>query len=198
MDKTTHTDMRKASEEAFATGHSELAKQCEAMTRESMELSDQLRCESLENLRVLETPINPTLDELLELLVETTQFEGAMLTFIGKDDAFIKGFIHRGQRAAGIIQRPRSAVICNTAMEKTDDVLVVPNAKIDEKFSEFPIVKECDVTTYVGKAVLSSDGVPLGAVCLIDSAVREVTPKETSILAKFAKIVSLLIEKNIV
>ena len=51
---------------------------------------------------------------------------------------------------------------------------------------------------FLSEEILSSDGVPLGALCIVDSAARIVTPKDTTTLDRAVKIVSFLVEKNLV
>ena len=54
----------------------------------------------------------------------------------------------------------------------SDDVLVVPDAREDDRFKHFPLVREERIVFYAGAPMRSSDGLRIGAFCLIDTRPR--------------------------
>lgn len=70
-------------------------------------------------------------------------------------------------------QTPRSMSFCAYAMLH-HDVMEVFDAREDPRFAENPLVTgEPYVRFYAGAPLVSSEGVPLGALCVLDTAPRE-------------------------
>ena len=69
-------------------------------------------------------------------------------------------------------ETPRSTSLCAHTMEGQGP-LVVPDASEDTRFAEMELVKTDDgVRFYAGQPLVSSEGVPLGALCVIDHEAR--------------------------
>lgn len=163
----------------------DLMEECQSLRRSAASLEDRLRCDRIEKMGVLDTPPEPVFDNLLELLTLLSDYEGAMLTFIDTDRMFVKGSVG----SLKIETIPRDESICNFAIKEADKVFVVPDAASDLRFSNLLPVKQ-GLRTYAGKAVTSVDGVPVGAVCLVDSRTKPVTDHAVIALEKAAKIIS--------
>nr|WP_258191438.1 PAS domain-containing protein [Sphingomonas sp. PP-CE-3G-477] len=70
-------------------------------------------------------------------------------------------------------QTPRSMSFCAHAMHH-HEVMEVPDAQADPRFVDNPLVTgEPYVRFYAGAPLVSSEGVPLGALCVLASAPRE-------------------------
>lgn len=71
-----------------------------------------------------------------------------------------------------IAETPRSTSFCVTTMLGRE-VLVVPDATDDERFAAFAVVTGPEhVRFYAGAPLISSEGAPLGALCVIDTQPR--------------------------
>ncbi|AKM08545.1 PAS domain-containing protein [Pelagerythrobacter marensis] len=67
---------------------------------------------------------------------------------------------------------PRSTSFCAYAMMK-GDILVVPDATQDPRFANFELVTgDFGLRFYAGVPITSSEGAPIGALCVIDTAPR--------------------------
>jgi PAS domain S-box-containing protein len=69
-------------------------------------------------------------------------------------------------------ETPRSTSFCAHAM-RTGEVLVVPDASKDPRFAEFSLVtSDAHLRFYAGAPLISSEGAPLGALCVFDTIAR--------------------------
>jgi PAS domain S-box-containing protein len=67
---------------------------------------------------------------------------------------------------------PRSISFCAVAM-LNDGIMEVPDARLDPRFRDNPQVSgEPHVTFYAGAPLVTDDGVPLGALCVVDRTSR--------------------------
>jgi len=65
-------------------------------------------------------------------------------------------------------QTPRDTSFCAHAMVAGDPVMVIPDASTDPRFVDFPLVLgPPHIRFYAGARLLSREGVPLGAICVI-------------------------------
>lgn len=68
---------------------------------------------------------------------------------------------------------PRDTSFCAHAMTAGDAVMVVPDAREDARFADFPLVTGAPfIRFYAGARLLSHEGVPLGAICVISPEPR--------------------------
>ena len=67
---------------------------------------------------------------------------------------------------------PRSTSFCAHAMLQSE-AMVVPDAREDERFTDNPLVTgEMGLRFYAGQPLISEEGAPLGALCIIDTKPR--------------------------
>jgi GAF domain-containing protein len=97
-----------------------------------------------------------------------------------------------------ITETPRSVSFCQHAMVG-DTVMIVPDAKQDPRFADNALVTGAPyIRFYAGAPIVASDGVPLGALCVIDAKTREVglTPLQRQGLSVLAEAVVQLFDRN--
>jgi signal transduction histidine kinase len=94
-----------------------------------------------------------------------------------------------GSRPVGLdsCDLAREHSFCAHAMLGTE-VMQVPDARLDPRFRHNPIVLgEPHVRFYAGAPLVSSDGQPLGSLCVIDYEPRQLRPAELSGLRTLAR-----------
>lgn len=75
-----------------------------------------------------------------------------------------------GKAGTELCGTPRSTSICATAM-LNPTVMVVPDARLDPRFANYDVVtEEPHIRFYAGAPLITPEGIPLGALCVLDTA----------------------------
>jgi len=100
-----------------------------------------------------------------------------------------------GRIGLGVEATPRSASFCAHAM-RMPDIMVVPDATLDARFADNPLVTgEPGIRFYAGAPLVTASGIPLGALCVIDRVPRAgLTPIQAETMRVLASNVMTIIE----
>jgi|TARA_R100001198_G_scaffold95090_1_gene80078 PAS domain S-box-containing protein len=110
---------------------------------------------------------DPELQGIVNLAAKLCDVPMAMVTMVEQERQL---FLTR----TGIDARetPRSTSFCAHAMLEAEP-MVVPDAREDPRFAENPLVTgEPHIRFYAGQPLISAEGAPLGALCVIDDKPR--------------------------
>ncbi len=131
------------------------------------------------------------LHRIVTLVARLFDMPGAAVTIVGSDDL-------RFETSVGIdlTSVPREESFGGRTI-LSDEVLVVPDAREDERFRHFPSVRQGRIIFYAGAPMCSSDGLRIGAFCLIDTKPRRpLSPLEKQILKDCADLAMNEIESR--
>ena len=124
-------------------------------------------------------------------LTRATDFPVSLLTFIDRDTQWIKS-----SSGLEIRSTPREEAFCNYTIAQ-GGAFVVANAASDPRFAHFTSVTNSpSVRCYAGYPVVTSDGINIGALCVIDNRVRTVSKHVLDQLAGLADIVAEMIDER--
>lgn len=89
----------------------------------------------------------------------------------------------------------REYAFCAHALNKPEEILIVPDSRKDKRFEGNPLVEnDPHVIFYTGVPLVNPDGFALGTLCVIDHKPRELNEEQVSALKVLAKQVSNLLE----
>jgi PAS domain S-box-containing protein/diguanylate cyclase (GGDEF)-like protein len=131
------------------------------------------------------------LHRIVTLAARLFDMPGAAVTIVGSDDL-------RFETSVGIdlTSVPREESFGSRTI-LSDEVLVVPDAREDERFRHFASVRQERIIFYAGAPMCSSDGLRIGAFCLIDTKPRRpLSPLEKQILKDCADLAMSEIESR--
>ena len=143
-----------------------------------------LRLEALRQLAVLDTPAESRYDRVTRLASKLLDVPISLVSLIDEDRQWFKSSIGLDQK-----ETKRSIAFCDTAI-KQDDVFVVEDASIDERFDNNPLVNDTpNIRFYAGQPIIDDNGYKLGTLCVIDSKPRHFSNAEARLLKKLSQLV---------
>lgn len=106
----------------------------------------------------------PSLDPVVRIASRMFNMPVAVINMIGSDHVFFAASVGVGE-----VDMRRDVSFCAHAITQSD-VMVVPDATLDDRFHDNPLVSgDAHVRFYAGVPLLSPEGHPLGVLCVIDT-----------------------------
>lgn len=94
-------------------------------------------------------------------------------------------------------QTRRENAFCAHALLEPDVVMVVEDARLDDRFKYNPHVQGGPfVRFYAGAPIVTKDGFPIGTVCVVDLEPRTLTASEIIALKALARAAACIMEDN--
>lgn len=116
---------------------------------------------------ILDTPPEKAFDDVVQLLSELLQAPMAAVNLIAQDRQWFKAEIGLHTR-----EMPLDDSICKFALLQ-DELMVVPDTRLDSRFSGNPLVTGGPgLRFYAGALLKTPEGVPLGTLCVLDTQPR--------------------------
>jgi two-component sensor histidine kinase len=140
------------------------------------------RLAALRGYRVLDTPREPEFDDLVQLAARFCQAPIALISLIDERRQWFKAEVGLGVR-----ETPLDRSICLSAMLQSG-LTIVPDLTQDPRFTANPLVTgEPYLRFYAGAVLRTPEGVPLGALCVLDHKSRDLTVEQASTLSILAR-----------
>jgi PAS domain S-box-containing protein len=152
---------------------------------------EEARLAALRRYAILDTENEPAFDDITRLVAALCDAPVAVINLIDRDRQWFKSEVGLGVR-----ETPLDVSICAHALLQPG-VFVVPNTREDERFASNPLVTgEPHLRFYAGALLESSDGYPLGTLCVLDYKPRDLTERQRDALQILARQVMRLIERR--
>nr|WP_294839460.1 EAL domain-containing protein [uncultured Methylotenera sp.] len=122
------------------------------------------RLVALSNHGLDDESLIPNLDPVVHIAARMFGMPVAAVNMIGSDHVFFAASV-----GAGNFDMSRDVSFCAHAINQSD-VMVVPDATLDERFHDNPLVTgESNLRFYAGVPLRSPEGLALGALCIVDN-----------------------------
>lgn len=139
------------------------------------------RLAALRSYRILDTPPEPTFDDLVRLAARACHAPVAAITLIDDRRQWFKAEIGFGVR-----ETPLSQSICSRVLLQPG-LTVIPDLTQDARFDHNPLVSgEPRLRFYAAALIETPDGLPLGTLCVLDYEPRDLTEDQAFTLTTLA------------
>jgi PAS domain S-box-containing protein len=145
--------------------------------------NEQDRLATLAAYDIVDTPREKDFDEIVKIASVILNMPISLVTFVESDRQWFKAEVG----LAGMTETPRDVALCNHAILRSEG-LVVPDTTKDPRFQDNPLVTgDPHLRFYAGATLETSEGLPLGTLCVLDYQPREFTEQQTLILRTLAR-----------
>ena len=152
---------------------------------------EEARLEALRSLRVLDSLPETEFDGVVRIAAEILGTPIALISLVDEDRQWFKAKV-----GLEVCETSRDVSFCAHAILQTEP-LVVPDATLDPRFADNPLVAgEFGLRFYVGVPILY-DGHPIGTVCGIDRRPRNPTAGQIEALVALAGQVAALLRARL-
>jgi diguanylate cyclase (GGDEF)-like protein len=155
--------------------------------------NERARLTALYRYDILDTFPEECFEIFPRLVVRTIGVPSAVISFVDSDRQWFKARINVSDH-----QTSRDVAFCAHTI-LCDHPLVVPDASIDHRFHDNPLVTAPGgVRCYAGAQIRSSDGFAIGVLCAIDSAPRVLSQAQLVTLQELASLVADQLELRLI
>ena len=140
------------------------------------------RLAALARYHVMDTPREPSFDELAALTAKLCDAPIAVINLVGDGRQFFKAEVGLSVR-----ETPLETSFCATALLE-DELLVVPDLTLDARFDGNPLVcGNPHIRAYAGALLKTDDGLAIGTLCVLDHRARDFTALQQETLCVLAR-----------
>ena len=149
------------------------------------------RLRALQQYDVLDSDDETAYDDLTKLASQICGTPIAAISLIDKDRQWFKSAV-----GLGIRQTDRDVAFCGHTIRQ-DEVFIVGDAARDTRFAANPLVTgNPGIRFYAGTPLIDAHGQALGALCVIDTEPRNLSPAQISALESLGRQAMALLESR--
>jgi signal transduction histidine kinase len=148
------------------------------------------RLAELRSFGILDTLPEAAYDAITYLASQICEAPIALVSLVDEHRQWFKARV-----GLDATETPRDVAFCAHAILEPSEILVVPDATADERFSANPLVTaDPSIRFYAGAPLTTSSGNAMGTLCVIDTESRSLSPPQEKALRALATQVVALFE----
>lgn len=148
------------------------------------------RLAALKTYAVLDTLSEREYDQLTAIASQICGCSMSLISLIDRDRQWFKSHV-----GLDVTETPREFAFCAHAIHEPQKTLVVPDARLDERFHDNPLVTgDPHLAFYAGVPLVNDEGLALGTLCVLDRSPKMLTDSQLSALNALAEQVMALLE----
>ena len=154
-------------------------------------LNEYKRLRALQALGLIDTSAENAFDSVVRQAASICKTPIALISLVDRDRQWFKARI-----GLDIQETPRCTSFCTHTILDTK-LLEVMDARTDPRFTDSPLVTgNTDIRFYAGMPLVTSDGLALGTLCVMDRERRVLSSKQRDSLHDLATMVAALLESR--
>lgn len=149
------------------------------------------RQRAVERYNLLDSLPEESYDNITEIMCYIAKTPISLITLLDNDRNYIKsncGF--------PLTESPRNISFCGHAINSNDEIMIVEDARKDERFHNNPLVEDHKAIFYAGVPLVSPQGYKLGTLCVYDHEPRQLDEAQKKALLSMSKQVVRLFEQH--
>ncbi|WP_161600854.1 sensor domain-containing diguanylate cyclase [Teichococcus oryzae] len=143
----------------------------------------------LRSYDVLDTACEASFNDIAKLAVILSECPIALVSLVDADRQCFKG-----RQGLDVDETPREVSFCAHAILHPGEVLMVPDATLDPRFRDNPLIAEIGLRFYAGVPLVNAEGIALGTLCVIDRVPRRLNETQQEALRYLAGTVVTTLE----
>lgn len=148
------------------------------------------RQKELDSYKIIGELESEDYDFLTQMAAQICDTKISLISLVTEDKQWFLS--HHGINAR---ETPKELAFCAHAINKPEDIFIIEDATIDERFHDNPLVTgDPNVIFYAGMPLVNENGFPLGTICVIDDHPKKLSEKQIDSLQLLAKQVVKLLE----
>jgi signal transduction histidine kinase len=148
------------------------------------------RLRALRSYGVLDTLSEREYDQLTAIASQICGCRMSLISLIDEERQWFKARV-----GLDVSETAREFAFCAHAIHEPRKTLVVPDARLDDRFHDNPLVTgDPHLAFYAGVPLVNEDGLPLGTLCVLDSEPKTLSESQLNALNALAEQVMALLE----
>ncbi|PPT96696.1 GAF domain-containing protein [Xanthomonas arboricola] len=150
------------------------------------------RQQVLDGYRIVDSLPEDTYQDVVQVAAALCDTPIALMSLIDRDRQWFKA-----QLGLGMQQTDRSQAVCDHAIRSPEQLMEVRDLTQDSRFADVSVVTgETGARFYAGMPLVTSDGVALGTVCVLDTEPRTLTDTQRTGLQALARVTMRLLDER--
>jgi len=148
------------------------------------------RLKALNKIGILDSSPEVSYDEISKLAAEICGVPICLVSLISEDRQWFKSAV-----GIEVTETPRDIAFCSHCIVSNELLMEVSDTLEDERFKDNPLVTgEPHIRFYAGAPLITSDGLPLGSLCVVDTQQRTLDSFQRNALVVLSKQVTRQLE----
>ncbi|GAA4450670.1 hypothetical protein GCM10023189_11640 [Nibrella saemangeumensis] len=148
------------------------------------------RLRALREYQILDTLPEEAYDDITRIAAEITGTPIALLNLVEENRQWTKS-----RYGMDVTNTPRELTFCSHAILNPDEMLIVEDARYDERFHDNPLIlTDPKVIFYAGVPIVDPLGHAFGTLCVIDNRPRNLPDNKLQALKALANLVNVHLE----
>jgi diguanylate cyclase (GGDEF)-like protein/PAS domain S-box-containing protein len=160
------------------------------MIKAPLPANEAQRLKALHSLDLLDTEAELEFDELTTLAAQICNVPIALVSLVDENRQWFKSKV-----GLEVSETNREVAFCAHSILKPDEIMEIPDAHLDQRFADNPLVTEDPkIRFYAGAPLTTSNGHTLGTLCVLDYNPRTLSSAQKSALEMLRLLVIRQIE----